>query len=192
MWLSAGGLCSCPLWPPHRLLASLRWAIRGRASGSCNVFHNYLGSLSHGHITSYWLHGQPSSKQVGQHKGKKMMVEQHGEWLHCHHGSVNNVLQENRLWTELWVKIRVCQHFKLAALQVAGKMHSLAQSFEMDSHVWRAVRSSSWQRQLVVAEGKKKVCWGLIYKRPWIHLKLNSVDFLLEAMGSPADMMSSI
>ena len=166
MWLSAGGLCSCPLWPPHRLLASLRWAIRGRASGSCNVFQNYLGSLPHCHITSYWLHGQPCSKQVGQHKGKRVMVEPCGEWLHCHHGSVNNVLQEKRFWTEFWVKIRVCQYFKLTGLQVEGKLHSWAQSFEMDSHVWRTVRSSSWQRQLVVPEGKKKVCWGLIIKDP--------------------------
>lgn len=53
----------------------------------------------------------------------------------------------------------------------------------MYPHSWRIVRSSSWQEQVMVAEGRKMVSWDQIIK-DWIYLKLNMVDFSLKTIGA--------
>lgn len=64
-----------------------------------------------------------------------------------------------------------------------GKVGSQAHSFPMHPHAWRIVKTSSWHKQVMMAEGKEIIRWDQIIK-DWIYLELNRVDFSLKTIGA--------
>lgn len=61
------------------------------------------------------------------------------------------------------------------------KVGSQAHNFPMYPHACRIMRSSSWQKQVMMAEGREMVSWDQIIK-DWLYLKLNRVDFSLKTI----------